>query len=345
MRAEIITTEEQLHQIREEWNKLVSHSVSDVPFLRHEFITAWWAKLGGGEWEAGELWIILGRGEDGALKGIAPLFIAQNAQRQKLLMFMGTLEIADYLDLIVKPQDLPSFVDLVGQCLLDHDQKWDLLDLYNIPSASPSVAALKAWASDGGIEFNTSILEPCPVISLPSTWDDYLTGLHKKQRQEIRRKLRNAQRAAADLQLEVIESELELDSAVEALIHLMQNDPRKQAFLTDRMQRQYQLIARAAYQGGWLHLSFLKVDGKAASGLFCFDYRNRLWVYNSGIDTRFRDISPGWVHLGMLIRWAIDHQRDALDFLRGDEDYKYRFGGVAQQIVRVRLPRPDIKPI
>jgi CelD/BcsL family acetyltransferase involved in cellulose biosynthesis len=343
MHAQIITTERQLHEIREEWNDLLSRSVSNVPFLRHEFVTTWWTSLGGGEWESGDLYIIIGRGEGGALKGIAPLFKAKDHQQQIVLRIIGTVEIADYLDFIADPGDLYGFVDLVGQKLMT--EEWDLIDLHNIPASSPTVAALEAWASSVGIATSKSTLQPCPAIPISSTWDDYLDGLQKKQRQEVRRKLRNAQRGAGNLKLSVIEHQAELDGAFEKFIHLMKSDPRKHAFLTETMQTQFRLTAQAALRAGWLHLSFLEVDGAAASGLFSFDYGNRLWIYNSGIDLTFRDISPGWVHLAMLIQWAIEHQREALDFLRGDEDYKFRLGGIAQQIVRIKLPRPDIKPI
>jgi len=40
-----------------------------------------------------------------------------------------------------------------------------------------------------------------------------------------------------------------------------------------------------------------------------------------------------------LIRWAIDHGRTEVDFLRGDEDYKYRLGGVDRHIVRLTIER------
>jgi CelD/BcsL family acetyltransferase involved in cellulose biosynthesis len=64
-----------------------------------------------------------------------------------------------------------------------------------------------------------------------------------------------------------------------------------------------------------------------------------MWVYNSGIDPRFSEYSPGWVLLGYLLQWAIDQKRAEFDFMRGDEDYKYRFGAVDRQVVRVLITR------
>jgi len=70
-----------------------------------------------------------------------------------------------------------------------------------------------------------------------------------------------------------------------------------------------------------------------------FDYAGHIWVYNSGIDFRYRDYSPGWVLLGYLLQWANAHKRQAFDFMRGDEDYKYRFGAVDRRVVRAVVRR------
>jgi CelD/BcsL family acetyltransferase involved in cellulose biosynthesis len=90
---------------------------------------------------------------------------------------------------------------------------------------------------------------------------------------------------------------------------------------------------------GWLLLAFLEVNGEKAAAYLNFDYGNRLWVYNSAIDPRFNALSPGWVLLGHLLKWAIEHKRQAFDFLRGDEDYKFRFGAVAGKIYRLQASR------
>jgi len=40
-----------------------------------------------------------------------------------------------------------------------------------------------------------------------------------------------------------------------------------------------------------------------------------------------------------LLEWANEHQRAEFDFMRGDEDYKYKFGGLERFVVRVKLVR------
>jgi CelD/BcsL family acetyltransferase involved in cellulose biosynthesis len=45
------------------------------------------------------------------------------------------------------------------------------------------------------------------------------------------------------------------------------------------------------------------------------------------------------VLLGYLLQWANENKRLVFDFLRGDEDYKYRFGGIDRHVVRVKITR------
>jgi CelD/BcsL family acetyltransferase involved in cellulose biosynthesis len=45
------------------------------------------------------------------------------------------------------------------------------------------------------------------------------------------------------------------------------------------------------------------------------------------------------VLIGHIVQWAIEHGREALDFMRGDEKYKYRLGGVARSVQRLRFSR------
>ena len=99
---------------------------------------------------------------------------------------------------------------------------------------------------------------------------------------------------------------------------------------------------RCAFDERCLHLAFLEIDGHKAAGYLSLDYLNQLWVYNSGMDVAFIEYSPGWVLLGYLLQWANEHKRTAFDFMRGNEEYKYRFGALDRFVVRLTIRRqPD----
>jgi CelD/BcsL family acetyltransferase involved in cellulose biosynthesis len=126
-----------------------------------------------------------------------------------------------------------------------------------------------------------------------------------------------------------------LEQEVDDFLELMAYEQDKAKFLTPAMRKQMHAIVQAAYKAGWLQLAFIEVNGKKAAGYLNFDYMNHIWVYNSGLDFRFGELSPGWVLLGNLLEWANEHQRKYFDFMRGDEEYKYRFGAVDRRVMRL----------
>jgi len=322
----------------DEWNALLSESVSDVPFLRYEYLDAWWSTQGGGEWSGPEL-ALLSAHEDDRLVGIAPLFVTEY-EGQQVLMLLGSIEISDYLDLIVRADDLQRFLTALLDVLASPTAPaWSALDWYNLPEDSPTTAALEAEAAKRGWDFVKESFRPSLYVPLPGDFEEYLMNIDKKQRHEIRRKIRRAEGGEQNVRWYIVNDESTLDEEINDLLALMANDPNKEDFLTEVMRTHMRTSVHAAFQAGWLQLAFMEVDGRKAAGYLNFDYGNRIWVYNSGLDFDFGDLSPGWVLLGYLLQWANDHGRDEFDFMRGDEDYKYKFGGIKRDVLRVKVQR------
>jgi CelD/BcsL family acetyltransferase involved in cellulose biosynthesis len=340
MHLEIIRTTEQLNLIANEWNTLLEHGASHVPFLRHEYLTTWWRLLGGGEWSQGELSVVTARREDGALSAIAPLFLTENREGEPALLLLGSIEISDFLDFIAKPADLPQFIDLLLDYLSSPDSpSWKVMDLYNMLENSPTLPALQEAAQKRGWNYSQECLQHCPYIPLPGDWETYLAGIDKKQRHEIRRKMRRLENPDIESRWYIVSNEVSLDNEIEAFLELMDQDASKRSFLTPLMRSQMRDIMNVSYQGGWMQLAFLEIEGKKAAAYLSFDCDNHIWVYNSGMDERFREYSPGWVLLGYLLQWANEHGRSGFDFMRGNEEYKYRFGGIDRFVVRARVTR------
>jgi CelD/BcsL family acetyltransferase involved in cellulose biosynthesis len=214
-----------------------------------------------------------------------------------------------------------------------------VLDLYNVLEDSATLPALERAAGQQGWKYEAERIYHSPYIPLPGDWEAYLAGIDKKQRHEIRRKMRRAEEGEQPVRWYIVEEKEALDGEMEAFFALMKQDPEKERFLTPVMQEQMRTMAHCAFDEGCLQLAFMEVGGEKAAGYFNVDYLNRIWVYNSGIDGRFREYSPGWVLLAYLLRWANENGREVFDFLRGNEDYKYRFGAVDRFVMRAQIQR------
>lgn len=320
------------------WNELAQAGISDTPFVRHEYLSQWWQSMGGGEWNKAEL-VLISASEGGQLVGIAPLFKSQHEGREALLL-VGSIEISDYLDLIVRSQDLPRFLAALLDFLGDSG-RWSEqpLDWYNLAESSPTLAALQAESDRRGWGYRQEIYKPTPRIDLNGDFEAFLGRLDKKQRHEIRRKMRRAAENPTPVGFHIVESAAELESQTEAFLQLMGQDANKAEFLRPAMRDHMRAVIRLAFEGKYLWLAFLTVNGEPAAAAFNFDYENKLWGYNSGVSREHMELSPGWVLLTHQIQWAFEHGRRELDFMRGGEDYKYRFGAIDRHVLRAIVAR------
>jgi CelD/BcsL family acetyltransferase involved in cellulose biosynthesis len=337
MEIRFITDESEFINLRGEWDQLLAGATTRTPFQRHDYLEDWWSTLGGGEWKGGNLRIAAGRDSSGQLVGIAPFFNTETEDGRNRLLFLGSIEISDYLDLIVYEERASEFsTELIGAL---EDQPWDMLDLYNIPSASGTIDHLSNSAGKLGWRVERERIEPSPVIYLAGSWDDYLASLESKQRREFRRKMRRAAEFPASVTWRIVGEGDDLAEEMDEFMDLMALDPKKHGFLTQEMRDQFHRTALTAHEGGWLQLALLEVGGKPVCGYYNFDLNGRLWIYNSGIDPDYYNLSPGWVLMGHLIKWALENDRTAVDFMRGDEEYKFRLGGSDDSIDRLTISR------
>ncbi len=339
MTMDMIHNLAELTELAVEWNMLLKNSASDVPFLRFEYLTAWWKTLGGGEWPEGELNIVVERDEKGKLLGAAPLFFTTNCDGLPALMFLGSIEISDYLDFVTPQEHLPVFINHLFD-LLARQAGWQVLDLYNFMDHSASLKILEQEARQRGWIFEKEFLQHCPYIELPGDFEKYMSEqVDKKQRHEIRRKIRRFESSDQPVRWYIVQDRASLEQEIEEFLKLMAYDPDKERFLTAAMRSHMKTSLQAIFDAGWLQLAFLEVGGQKAAGYLNFDYNNHIWIYNSGLNFDLRELSPGWVLVGYLLQWANEQKRAYFDFMRGDEEYKYRFGAKDRRVVRVKIQR------
>ncbi|MFQ6001834.1 MAG: GNAT family N-acetyltransferase, partial [Anaerolineae bacterium] len=118
------------------------------------------------------------------------------------------------------------------------------------------------------------------------------------------------------------------------------SSPHKDQFMDQTMQRFFKAMAQNTFEAGWLRLSFILINGLKMASLFCFDYGDSILLYNSGYDPeRYRALSPGVLATAHCIEEAIQRKKKVFDFLRGSEEYKYRFGAQDTEVYRLVVTR------
>jgi CelD/BcsL family acetyltransferase involved in cellulose biosynthesis len=328
----VYTDERVFDELRPEWDDLLHRSTSDLIFCTWEWQSIWWKA-----YQAGQLWVITCRDDSGQLVGIGSWFI-QHANGERVVRTVGCVDVTDYVDVIVDPAHVDAVYDEMAAFLKANADAYDRINWCNIPEASPSLARFPEALQQHGLDTEIEFQEVCPVIELPDEWEAYLERLDKKQRHEIRRKLRRAE-SEATLEWHVVDHTDDIDAAVEKFLHLMRaSHPEKAKFLDNPNNLAFfKAIVPQVHQCGWLKMSFLIINGVPSAAYCDFDYNGRILVYNSGLlPQENAHLSPGIVLLSYNIRDAIANHRHVFDFLRGNETYKYRMGAVDTKVFKLK---------
>lgn len=171
--------------------------------------------------------------------------------------------------------------------------------------------------------------EVAAVLDLPASFDDYLAGLSKKQRHEVRRKSRRFAEIAGEPRLV---REAGADTvALFAEMHRRASG-EKGTFMTDAMEDHFVALEKAT--GAVMDVLYTE-DGTPAAAAFGFEDDDTFYLYNSAYEADLSDASPGIVLVASAIADAIDRGRTRFDFLKGDEIYKFRLGATERPLYRL----------
>jgi len=327
----VYTDSAALTTLQPEWNALLARSITNVIFLTWEWQTTWWEA-----YQAGELWVIAVRDDAGQLVGIAPWFI-QNRDGARIVRTIGCVDVTDYVDVIAERTQVNAVFTALGDFLQTEAAKFDRINLCNIPETSLTYRDFPDVLRGRGFAADMILQEVCPVIHLPNDWDAYLAMLDKKQRHEIRRKIRRAE-SEAKLEYYTVTADHNWKAEVTQFFALMaSSQPSKAEFLADeRNAAFFHRILTIMFAQSWLRLTMLKVDGIATAAYCDFDYNGEIQVYNSGLLLdHCAHLSPGIVLLCYNIQQAIATGHRLFDFLRGNEAYKYRMGAQDTRVFKL----------
>jgi len=88
-------------------------------------------------------------------------------------------------------------------------------------------------------------------------------------------------------------------------------------------------------------MSFLSIGGRRIAAGIHFETDEGYLYYNAGVDPHAFDLSPGILLVYSLIARALAAGVSRLDFLRGNESYKYAWGAVDEPVQRLLVRRRD----
>lgn len=156
------------------------------------------------------------------------------------------------------------------------------------------------------------------VLDLPPTFEEWLTGIGKKERHEVRRKRRRFEAEFGHLEIVLGD-----DDAFPTFCSMHRtSEGDKGMFMTAEMEAYFgDLTANA---GAVVHE--LVCDGRTLATAFGWETEDGYYYYNSAFDPSAAFASPGVVLFTAMIETEIRRGASVFDFLKGNETYKFRHG-------------------
>ncbi|MFI5261619.1 MAG: GNAT family N-acetyltransferase [Candidatus Limnocylindrales bacterium] len=306
---------------RATWDALLARTLRATPFSRWTWHRAWWDAYGT---EARPAYVAC-EDDQGTLRAIVPLMERQG------LVFMGASYHGDYATILGDPSDLPAAAAAVAAGLAGQP-----VDLRRLRHDDPALPALEV-----ALGLPREQEDVCPTVTVDAglDWEGYLGSLDKKDRHEIRRKVRRAEStAAARFEMveptpEAVETFMRLHDARWGELGLFPATPagdRSRTFV-----RRLAELEAAEGPGRQLQLGQYTVGERLIFASVGFHDADTCYFYNAGMDPAARDLSPGVTGAAAYLRYELEHDCRRFDFLRGSEPYKYEWGARDVPIFRL----------
>ena len=358
MHVEVLSSANAFAELAPEWNRLHAEASPASVFNSWIWQFQWWLVYGGGQ----PLRLLVVR-EDERVAGIVALYV----QRLRVLgvpvrvaRFVGTggdTAPDDLGPVFARGEEAAAAPVLARAALrLRGIDAWRFSDL---DPRSPFPAALRAAALELGRPATDGAVTPIALLELPATWDAFLRSLGRDRRWQLRR----ARRRLAErhrVRFFVWEDGARLDAAFDRLaeLHRLRWDEAggSRAFRSGSYLRFHRDVMHSLLARRCLRLYCLEVDDAICAMLYCYRFRNRIYLMQSGFHPALGRLGVGKVLLGYALEHAIAEGNEAWDFLRGEHRYKEELatahretiglevfaatpGGLASRARRVWLPR------
>ena len=145
-----------------------------------------------------------------------------------------------------------------------------------------------------------------PHVELPSSWEEYLARLDKKNRHELRRKMRRLYAAPSVRDLRSGPQRWPPASRTSSAYTTRSRQGRVHE-PPDGGLLPGQSVALA--DEGLIRLFMMDLDGRPAASVLCFDCCRQLHLYNTGFDPELSSLSVGLLSKVLCLEVAIEEGR------------------------------------
>ena len=308
-----------IESILPDWEELFAADPDATPFASPGWAQAWWPHWAGSM----RPWIVTVR-DHGRLVGLAPLVLRRRGPF-RVVAPLGR-HPANYWDVVARPEVREPVASTVAEEIRRHSDEWDAVMLSAVPQGAPIESAVV----DLGFRVRRRAPVPYPGIQLPASFEEYLSGLPRKRRKDLRRHLRRLDDGV--LECQEIRDTGELGHTISRWQQLRvewwrqrgkdmnpeHGSERFRAFTLD--------LVRLLVPAGLAKVWEFRRDGEVLGVEINLVDERRFYAWLDGYDPAAAHLGLGKIAVGEGIRSSIAAGRSYYDFMVGAESYKYWYG-------------------
>jgi CelD/BcsL family acetyltransferase involved in cellulose biosynthesis len=356
MSVQLLTTWDELSALELRWNALAVA----VPFHSYDWLATWWKYYAAPEPKrtntvtselTGERRLnVLAvyddvhnqrNGAERNLIGVAPWFLDRSVVKGGVLRWLGSGEVCtDHMSLICHPENHHRVAVAVAEALTSTCDDWDRLDLSAVDAHDAVIESLVSCLAERDCLVSRQAADSCWIVDLPASWDDYLAGIsksHRKQLRQLERRVLDSDR----VRWHCVQTEDELAIAWNVLVELHQRRRislgERGCFASRSFHDFHREVVDRLLKRGQLRMSWMELDGSPAAAEYHLADRRATYAYQGGVDPDRLNEEPGRLSTILCLRAAIEEQHLQLDFLRGDEPYKPHWRATPRAVCDYRV--------
>ena len=322
------------------WNQLVAGSIANTCHSTFEWLFTWWKYFG-----ADRRLLLIATYEDSVPVGLAPLYVDASAAGFRNLHFIGQ-GLSDYADFITPP-DRPDVTEALVSALLDLRSSWDGMDLEEIPAQSPNKALLDHAIEAGHVPAVWQMTVQCPYLPIEGSWEAFYATMGKGFRHEVRNKLNrwnNLNRGRGNgLELHYVDRR-EIDSVfVDEVVALSDErrsaDGHRSPFLDHPDQEFLREVLPLMGRRNQLRVGELRSGDALLAFMLAYYWQGVVYTWNTQYDPANAVYSLGRIVLVSLVEQSFREGCRELDFMRGEEPYKFQWTTLCRTNLALRTER------
>ena len=322
MRAEIVKTSSRMAEVKPAWDSLWARTGQEM-FQSHGWIDAWWRSRRANDMSR----LCIGLCWDGdALVAVMPL--ATRWHRGVRVLEWAAKDCSDYCDGLVDPDfsDRPLALETIWRAVAASGG-FDVAYLSHVRPDAIMSEMLRGKQKGVRLKPGSRLARSLQVESDKPDGHAWFRSLSKKARNNHTRGLRIVGETGP-VAIKVFEPGESVDAIIERMIEL------KQSWLADTGQSNQLLSNDATILRALVH-ELVQQQAVRVFSIHCGDTLvagsvnimsgGRMQAFFAAYDPRFDRASPGTLVMVEYLMWAFDRGIAEVDFLCGEEAYKFKF--------------------